>query len=89
MEQKLSFFINSKIIDHMPSEKIKTIIVDIAQPQTSIEELEHRMSELESLVSTYGGVTIVRKIQRKIVPDYRTFIGSGKLDEIIVLGDEL
>ena len=73
----------------MSSEKIKTIIVDIAQPQTNIEELEHRMSELESLVSTYGGVTIVRKIQRKIVPDYRTFIGSGKLDEIIALGDEL
>lgn len=73
----------------MSFEKIKTIIVDIAQPQTSIEELEHRMSELESLVSTYGGVTIVRKIQRKIMPDYRTFIGSGKLDEIIVLGDEL
>ncbi len=73
----------------MSFEKIKTIIVDIAQPQTNIEELEHRMSELESLVSTYGGVTIVRKIQRKIVPDYRTFIGSGKLDEIIVLGDEL
>ena len=73
----------------MSFEKIKTIIVDIAQPQTNIEELEHRMSELESLVSTYGGVTIVRKIQRKIVPDYRTFIGSGKLDEIITLGDEL
>lgn len=73
----------------MQMEKIKTIIVDIAQPQTTTEELDHRMGELESLVSTYGGVTIIKKIQRKTVPDYRTFIGSGKLDEIITLGDEL
>ncbi|MBB1553825.1 GTPase HflX [Candidatus Gracilibacteria bacterium] len=73
----------------MQLEKIKTIIVDIAQPQTTTEELDHRMGELESLVSTYGGVTIIKKIQRKTVPDYRTFIGSGKLDEIIALGDEL
>lgn len=41
------------------------------------------MDELESLVSTYGGVTIVRRVQKKITPDYRTFIGGGKLDEIM------
>lgn len=68
---------------------MKTIIIDIAPPWLSWEELSHRMDELESLVSTYGGVTIVRRVQKKLTPDYRTFIGTGKLDEIIATGEEL
>lgn len=47
------------------------------------------MNELESLVSTYWWVTIVKKVQKRHTPDYRTFIGSGKLDELIALWEEL
>lgn len=47
------------------------------------------MNELESLVSTYGWVTIVKRVQKRFTPDYRTFLGSGKLDELIAIGDEL
>ncbi len=68
---------------------MKTIIVDIAPPWLTSEELEHRMNELESLVSTYGWVTIVKRVQKRTSPDYRTFVGSGKLDELIFVGDEL
>lgn len=69
--------------------QLKTIIIDIAPPGLSELELSHRMDELESLVSTYGGVTIVRRVQKKNTPDYRTYIGTGKLDEIVATGDEL
>ncbi len=31
----------------------------------------------------------MKRVQKKVTPDYRTFIGSGKLDEIITLGEEL
>jgi len=41
------------------------------------------MVELENLVNTYGGVVIVKHIQNKSVPDYNTFIGEGRLDEIV------
>ena len=68
---------------------LKTIIIDIAPPGLSTEELDHRMDELESLGSTYGGVTIVKRVQRKLSPDYRTFVGTGKLDELIATGAEL
>ena len=34
----------------MSFEKIKTIIVDIAQPQTNTEELEHRMKSYLTIV---------------------------------------
>lgn len=71
------------------NKQLKTIIVDIAPPWLSLVELDHRMSELESLVSTYGWVTIVKRVQKKITPDYRTFIGSGKLDELIGIWTEL
>lgn len=68
---------------------MKTIIIDVAPPKLSQEELDHRMGELESLVSTYGWVTIVRRVQKRTTPDYRTFIWSGKLDELIALWEEL
>ncbi len=68
---------------------MKTIIIDVAPPKLSPEELGHRMDELESLVSTYWGVTIVKRVQKRTTPDYRTFIGSGKLDELIILWEQL
>lgn len=68
---------------------LKTIIIDVAPHGLTPEEMEHRMSELESLVSTFGGITIVKRVQRKNTPDYKTFVGTGKLDELIAIADEL
>lgn len=73
----------------MQSLPLKTIILDVAPENLSEDALQYRMTELESLVSTYGGITIVKKVQKKHTPDYRTFVWSGKLDEIILLGEEL
>ncbi|MCI0470926.1 MAG: GTPase HflX, partial [Candidatus Aminicenantes bacterium] len=60
----------------------KVILVDIIPPQTTPEESLARLNELERLVSTYGGFVIIRKIQRRQMPDYKTYIGKGKVDEI-------
>ena len=65
--------LSSNEIMQTPS-SLKTIIIDIAPPGISPEELDHRMNELESLVSTYGGVTIIKRVQKKLTPDYKTFI---------------
>lgn len=62
----------------------KAIIVDIAPTNAmKVEDFEDRMRELENLVMTYGSVEVVKKIQKRDVPDYKTYIGSGKLDEIV------
>ena len=37
---------------------------------------------MEALTQTYGGMVIVKLIQKRQLPDYRTFVGSGKLEEI-------
>lgn len=68
---------------------MRTLIIDVCPKNLSMREKDYRLSELESLVSTYGGVTIVKKIQKRDDPDYHTYIGSGKLEEIAILADEL
>lgn len=61
----------------------KAILVDIIPPNTTPEDSLARLNELESLLVTYGGFVIVRRIQKKQVPDYKTYIGKGKVDELL------
>ncbi len=60
----------------------KVILVDIISPQTSPSDSLARLNELERLLSTYGGFVVVRKIQKQI-PNYKTYIGKGKVNEIL------
>ncbi|MCD5380937.1 GTPase HflX [Candidatus Gracilibacteria bacterium] len=63
--------------------KLKVFLADILPKEVRQKQnMEDRMVELENLVNTYGGVVIVKHIQNKMVPDYDTFIGQGRLDEI-------
>ncbi len=61
----------------------KAILVDVISSEISKEEGLQRLDELESLVKTYGGIAVVKVIQKKSMPDYKTYIGSGKLKEIL------
>ncbi len=61
----------------------KVILVDIVDPRTSKTESAARLNELESLVNTYGGFVIIRKIQRRHTPDYQTYVGKGKVQELL------
>ena len=58
-------------------------IVDIIPHECSVWEQSQRMMELERLVTTYGGLVIIKTIQKKDRPAYRTYIGQGKLDMIV------
>jgi len=62
---------------------LKAILIDCIPPQLSKEEAESRLTEAESLIKTYGGLAVIKKIQKRQTPDLKTFIGSGKLEEII------
>lgn len=66
------------------NETLKVFIVDVLPSECcKRENMEDRMKEMENLVHTYGGVVIVEHIQKRGTPDYTTYIGSGKLDEIM------
>lgn len=64
--------------------ELRVFVADILPEDIEIREnMQDRMVELENLVNTYGWVVIVKHIQNKAVPDYKTFIGGGRLEEII------
>ena len=66
------------------NQELRVFVADILPKDLEIRQnMEDRMRELENLVNTYGGVVIVKHIQNKSVPDYNTFIGEWRLDEII------
>jgi GTP-binding protein HflX len=62
---------------------LRVFIADIISSECcQRENMEDRMRELENLVTTYGWVVILEHIQKRGIPDYNTYIGSGKLEEI-------
>lgn len=69
----------------MLSQKPRAILVDVIPSLMEKKIAERRICELESLTHTYGGMVVVKIIQRRATPDYKTFIGSGKLEEIVEL----
>lgn len=68
---------------------LRAILVDVAPGQLDPDELADRMAELESLSMTYGSLVVVHRVQRRDTPDYSTFVGKGKLDELVGLGAEM
>lgn len=65
------------------NQQMRVFLVDIVTKDTSVALLEDRMRELENLVETYGGLVVLKKFQKKDQPDYKTYVGKGKLEEII------
>ena len=61
---------------------LKAILIDLIDPRLPQDEAQDRLNEAESLIKTYGGVVLVKKIQKKMLPHYKTYIGAGKVDEI-------
>lgn len=54
----------------------------ITANQDEVKSAEY-LDELEFLVETAGGLSVKRFVQRLDFPDPKTFVGSGKLEEIV------
>ncbi|MFZ6015428.1 MAG: GTPase HflX [Patescibacteria group bacterium] len=65
----------------------RVILIDVISSQTKPEEARRRLFELESLTHTYGGMIVVKVIQKRVTPDYKTYIGSGKLEEVVEIAE--
>lgn len=64
------------------TEPEKTVVVGLILRDQTKEEVDEYLDELEFLALTAGAITQKRFIQKLAHPDSRTFIGSGKLEEI-------
>jgi len=65
-------------------ETLKVFLADIVPPDiVEKNKMQDRMLELENLVTTFWWVVILEHIQKRSLPDYKTYIWSGKMDEIV------
>ena len=60
----------------------KTVIVGIVTQNQSEEKLTEYLDELEFLTFTAGGEVIKRFFQKMERPNPKTFLGTGKMEEI-------
>lgn len=78
----------------------KAILISVCDSHTTMERTIECLNELEFLLKTAGGEAVKTVIQKLDRPDTRTYMGSGKLEEVreyknaleadlIVVDDEL
>ena len=58
------------------------VLVGLIQRDQTEEEVKEYLDELEFLALTAGAKTVKRFVQKLQHPDRRTFVGSGKMEEI-------
>jgi len=66
----------------------KAILVGIVYPGQDEREVEDFLGELSFLTETAGAEPVKRFIQKLDVPNPRTFVGSGKIEEIALFVQE-
>ena len=64
------------------NEPLKVFLAEVITDSRQTGLIQQRMEELQQLVDTYGGLTVVQVVQQRTKPDYKTYLGSGKLEEI-------
>ncbi|HJW29006.1 MAG TPA: hypothetical protein VJ508_07105, partial [Saprospiraceae bacterium] len=60
----------------------RAVLVGAVIPPQTEEKIEEYMDELQFLAETAGAVSLKRFVQKLPKPDPKTFIGSGKVEEI-------
>lgn len=58
------------------------VLIGVSTPSVNIEKVNEYLDELAFLVDTAGGIPVKRFIQNLPYPDPRTYLGSGKLEEV-------
>jgi GTPase len=64
-------------------ERERAILVSAAFGSTSTDETEWSLDELEALADTAGADALERVVQHRNAPDPATYLGKGKVDEIV------
>lgn len=65
------------------------ILVNIIPKQANKEEEMKNFGELTRLVETYGGIVIVKILQKRGRPSAKTFLGPGKVEEVKEIAGQL
>ena len=68
---------------NLKNEPEKTVLVGLSLSKDPKEKVHEYLDELEFLVDTAGGKVLERFIQNLDYPNPKTYVGSGKLEEIV------
>ena len=71
--------------ENNPEIQNRVMLVALILPSTTPEEVDKSLDELERLVDTAGGETVIRVTQARPNPDVATAVGKGKVEEIAVI----
>lgn len=77
-------FMEQKLFDKT-EEAPRAVLVSVMLSDDDEHEIEVSLNELARLLDTAGGSAFACVIQTKSAPDVRTYVGSGKVDEIAEL----
>lgn len=70
------------MLENQPTNFEKTVIVGIVTQAQNEEKLSEYLDELEFLTQTAGGDVVRRFTQKMDKPNPKTFVGTGKIEEI-------
>ena len=70
-------------------ERQRALLIGVARSKKEEPEAEKSLSELELLTDTAGSETVEAVLVRRGRPDAATYIGSGKLSELVSVGRAL
>ncbi|MDC8002600.1 GTPase HflX [Aureisphaera galaxeae] len=76
------------MLDKQEIEYEKTVLIGLVTRQQDEEKAKEYLDELEFLAYTAGGEVLKRFTQKMEVPNPKTFIGSGKLEEVRLYVEE-
>ncbi|HLG00877.1 MAG TPA: GTPase HflX [Acidimicrobiia bacterium] len=67
----------------------RAALVGVATGDADVEEAEASLAELAALADTAGAEVVFTMLQRRGTPDPATYIGKGKLDELVQMAPGL
>jgi GTP-binding protein HflX len=62
---------------------IRALIIDVVPKTVKRKEALNNLKELESLIHTYGGIVVVKVVQKRGRPSQKTYVGTGKALEVL------
>lgn len=71
-----------KLIDHSKPAPEKTILIGVSTKEVGADRVKEYLDELAFLVDTAGGNPVKRFVQSLPMINPKTFVGTGKLEEI-------
>ena len=73
---------NNVLINNQTGEKARAVLISLKTPSMTDDGVEVSLDELERLLETAGGETVLRVVQSRESPDTATYIGKGKAAEV-------